>query len=182
MPITYHATGDRPAESRGDQRLGNIEHRTSNIEHRTSNIEHRTSNIEHRTSNIEHRRGRGSFGKMVGTARFELATSCAQGRRASQATLRPEPSAGRYIYPNRKANTFLNVNNAFGNGERARLGRCEPRLAAHSYARNRPTFSAFPRRQCSARGAPNNARGGRAPPKKPTASLRVKGRFVRCVI
>jgi hypothetical protein len=27
---------------------------------------------------------------MVGAARFELATSCAQGRRASQATLRPD--------------------------------------------------------------------------------------------
>src|SRR5215470_19341632 len=32
--------------------------------------------------------------KMVGAVRFELTTSCTRNKRASQATLRPEPRAG----------------------------------------------------------------------------------------
>ena len=33
-------------------------------------------------------------GKMVGAVRFELTTSCTRNKRASQATLRPEPMEG----------------------------------------------------------------------------------------
>src|ERR1017187_1093473 len=38
-----------------------------------------------------------SDGKMVGAVRFELTTSCAQGRRANQVTLRPDQEAGRLL-------------------------------------------------------------------------------------
>src|SRR5450755_3514751 len=48
--------------------------------------------------------------KMVGAARFELATSCAQGRRASQATLRPDRHPSSHELP--APQCFLQVHRA----------------------------------------------------------------------
>ena len=50
----------------------------------------------------------------------------------------------------------------FSNGERARLGRSE-RRPRRSHMCLRFTRIGHPHAFCSARGAPNNARGGRAP-------------------
>jgi hypothetical protein len=48
---------------------------------------------------------------MVGAARFELATSCAQGRRASQATLRPDSRYHpMFSVPRNEISNLLNLN------------------------------------------------------------------------
>ena len=56
-------------------------------------------------------------------------------------------------------------NNSIEKGERARLGRGEPRLAAHRCARNGLTVWCLRTPFCSARGGPNGSRGGCAPQK-----------------
>ena len=44
---------------------------------------------------------------MVGAVRFELTTSCTRNKRASQATLRPDPRTGRLPAATRKSNVEI---------------------------------------------------------------------------
>ena len=48
---------------------------------------------------------------MVGAVRFELTTSCTRNKRASQATLRPEPKSCRLVryYDNEDAGLFCPI-------------------------------------------------------------------------